>query len=122
MIGLAWFGGPAVLPIGLMVTVLAVLMWRLGDGVQGYQRDVTCALLIATYVPFLASFAVLLVRPEDGHLRVLAALIGIVLSDTAGYATGVFLGRHPMAPHRQPQEVLGGLRRDPCCVLPSVKP
>ena len=35
----------------------------------------------------------------------------MVLSDTGGYAAGVFFGKHPMAPVDQPEEVLGGLRR-----------
>ncbi|MBT8226260.1 MAG: phosphatidate cytidylyltransferase [Dactylosporangium sp.] len=104
MIGLAWFGGPSVLPLGLIATAVAILVWRLADGAPGYQRDVTVAILIATYIPFLASFAVLLVRPDDGHLRVLVALIGVVVSDTAGYATGVFLGRRPMAPSISPKK------------------
>jgi len=104
MIGIAWTGGPDVLPLGLIAVVIAVLVWRLGDGVAEYQRDVTTAVLIATYVPFLASFAVLLARPGDGHLRVLAALVGVVLSDTAGYGSGVLLGRHPMAPSISPKK------------------
>lgn len=104
MVTLAWFGGASVLPLGLIATAVAVLVWRLADGATGYQRDVTVAMLIATYVPFLASFAVLLARPEDGHLRVLAALGGVVLSDTGGYVTGVFLGRRPMAPSVSPKK------------------
>ena len=35
----------------------------------------------------------------------------VVLSDTGGYVAGVLFGKHPMAPTRQPEEVLGGLRR-----------
>jgi phosphatidate cytidylyltransferase len=114
-VGLAWFGGPEVLALGLLVTVLAVLVWRLADGVAGYQRDVTAAIMIATYVPFLASFAVLLVRPEDGALRVLVALIGVVLSDTGGYASGVFLGRHPMAPRVSPKKSWEGFAGSVVC-------
>lgn len=115
MIGLAWFGGASILPLGLIATTLAVLIWRLADGAAGYQRDVTSAMLIATYVPFLAAFAVLLVRPEDGHLRVLAALSGVVLSDTAGYVTGVFLGRHAMAPTVSPKKSWEGFAGSVLC-------
>ncbi len=110
MVGLAWFGGPAVLPLGLLATVVAVLVWRLAEGVPGYRRDVAAAILIATYVPFLASFAVLLVRPEaDGQLRVLVTLAGVVLSDTGGYVVGVLVGRHPMAPRVSPKKSWEGL-------------
>lgn len=109
IVGLAWRGGPAALPYGLLATALAVLVWRLADGAAGYQRDVTAAILIATYVPFLASFAVLLVLPDDGGTRVLVTLAGVVLSDTGGYVTGVFLGRHPMAPSVSPKKSWEGL-------------
>ena len=104
MAGLAWYGGAETLTLGLLATLLAMLVWRLGDGVANYQRDVTAGTLIAVYVPFLASFAALLARSPDGDLRVLVTLLAVVLSDTGGYATGVFLGKHPMAPSVSPKK------------------
>jgi phosphatidate cytidylyltransferase len=104
MAGLTWYGGSEALVLGLIATAIAALVWRLGDGPAGYQRDVMAALLIAVYVPFLGGFAVLLARPEDGALRVLAALVGVVLSDTGGYAAGVFFGKRPMAPTVSPKK------------------
>jgi phosphatidate cytidylyltransferase len=104
MNGLAWYGGAATLPLGLFATLLAVLLWRLADGPAGYQRDVTAGALIAVYVPFLASFAALLARAEDGDFRVLVTLLAVVLSDTGGYAFGVLFGRHPMAPTVSPKK------------------
>lgn len=59
-IGLAWFAGPDALSLGLLVTVLGTMVWRLGDGPAGFQRDLTAATLIAVYVPFLGGFAALL--------------------------------------------------------------
>ncbi|MFI6780813.1 phosphatidate cytidylyltransferase [Micromonospora sp. NPDC050276] len=104
-VGLAWFAGPDALSLGLLVTVLGTMIWRLGDGPAGFQRDLTAATLIAVYVPFLAGFAALLAAaPDDGHLRILATLIGVVLSDTGGYAAGVSFGRHPMAPSISPKK------------------
>ncbi|GAA3519061.1 phosphatidate cytidylyltransferase [Actinocatenispora rupis] len=102
MQGLAWFGGLEALTIGLVFTLTAVLIWRLADGPPGFRRDVTSAALIAAYVPFLAGFGTLLARPEDGAERIVAALAMVVLSDTGGYAVGVFLGRHKMAPRISP--------------------
>jgi phosphatidate cytidylyltransferase len=104
MTGLAWYGGAEALTLGLVATAVAALVWRLSDGPAGYQRDIAAAILIAVYVPFLGGFAVLLARPEDGALRVVAALAGVVLSDTGGYIAGVFLGRHPMAPSVSPKK------------------
>ncbi|GIL26148.1 phosphatidate cytidylyltransferase [Actinocatenispora comari] len=102
MQGLAWFGGLEALTIGLVFTLVAVFIWRLADGPPGYRRDVAAGALIAAYVPFLAGFAVLLARPEDGAARVVAALAMVVCSDTGGYAVGVLLGRHKMAPRISP--------------------
>ncbi|MFG1651162.1 phosphatidate cytidylyltransferase [Micromonospora sp. NPDC049275] len=104
-IGLAWFAGPDALSLGLLVTVLGTMIWRLGDGPAGFQRDLTAATLIAVYVPFLGGFAALLAAaPDDGRLRILATLIAVVLSDTGGYAAGVSFGRHPMAPSISPKK------------------
>jgi phosphatidate cytidylyltransferase len=109
MAGLSWYGGAEALPLGLLATLLAILVWRLGEGAVGYQRDVTAAALIAVYVPFLASFAVLLARPDDGDFRVLATLLAVVLSDTGGYVVGVFFGKRPMAPSVSPKKSWEGL-------------
>jgi phosphatidate cytidylyltransferase len=103
MVALAWFGGADALPLGLLATLLGIFVWRFADGVAHYQRDVTAGALIAVYVPFLGAFAALLAYPaEDGSVRVLVTILAVVLSDTGGYATGVFLGRHPMAPSVSP--------------------
>ncbi|MFC4021286.1 phosphatidate cytidylyltransferase [Micromonospora sp. GCM10011542] len=104
-VGLAWFAGPDALSLGLLVTVLGTMIWRLGDGPGGFQRDLTAATLIAVYVPFLGGFAALLAAaPDDGPLRILATLVAVVLSDTGGYAAGVSFGRHPMAPSVSPKK------------------
>ena len=55
-------------------------------------------------MPFLISFAMPLSAPDDGHWRVLCTLLAVVLSDTGGYAAGVFLGKHPMAPKISPKK------------------
>jgi phosphatidate cytidylyltransferase len=100
----AWFGGPPALAAALAVTALAVLLWRLRSGVQGYVRDATAGVFLAVYLPFLASFAVLLVRVEDGVWRVLTFVLVTIASDIGGYAAGVTLGKHPMAPRISPKK------------------
>jgi phosphatidate cytidylyltransferase len=104
MPALAWYGGVPALTLGLLVTVIAALVWRLSTGPTGFARDISAAALIAVYVPFLIGFAVLLSAPSDGRWRVLVTLACVVLSDTGGYATGVFLGKHLMAPTISPKK------------------
>jgi phosphatidate cytidylyltransferase len=102
--GLAWYEGVDSLTLGLAVTILAAVVWRLADGWAQFKRDFTASVLVAVYVPFLLGFAVLLVEPDDGQWRVLATVIAVVLSDTGGYAAGVFLGKHAMAPSISPKK------------------
>lgn len=104
MSGLAWYEGPDALLIGLVVTIGAASLWSLADGVAALRRDFTATVLTTVYVPFLLSFAAMLVRPDDGAFRVICTLAAVVLSDTGGYAAGVFLGRHPMAPRISPKK------------------
>jgi phosphatidate cytidylyltransferase len=104
MTGLARYGSTDALILGLLATVLATVLWRLADGVADLTRDLAAITLIAVYVPFLLSFGVLLSRPDDGDYRVLITLLAVVLSDTGGYAAGVFFGKHPMAPTISPKK------------------
>jgi phosphatidate cytidylyltransferase len=100
----AWFGGAPPLATALAVTALAVMLWRLRLGVDGFVRDATAGVFTAVYVPFLAGFVVLLLRPEDGVWRVLTFILVTIASDIGGYAAGVLLGRHPMAPVISPKK------------------
>ncbi|BCJ66987.1 phosphatidate cytidylyltransferase [Polymorphospora rubra] len=104
MTGLAWQVGPDGLLLGLVVAVLAALVWRIGDGWAGFRRDLTASVLIAVYVPFLGGFAALMAAMPDGDWRIFVVLAAVVLSDTGGYAVGVLLGRHPMAPSISPKK------------------
>jgi phosphatidate cytidylyltransferase len=106
---LAYWTGEEALPVALVLTVIAVMLWRLADGPVGFQRDVTAAALVAAYVPFLAGFAVLLLLPDDGDLRVIAFIATVVCSDVGGYAAGVLFGRHPMAPAVSPKKSWEGM-------------
>jgi phosphatidate cytidylyltransferase len=100
----AWFRGADGLVGALLLTVLGLAIWRLGDGASGYLRDVASAGFVALYVPFLAGFAVLLTHPHDGAARVVIFILSVVCSDTGGYATGVLFGKHPMAPTVSPKK------------------
>lgn len=101
---LAWFWGPEAHSLGLLVTVFTIMVWRLSDGPDGYQRDVGAATLILVYVPFLAGFAALLAASDDGQWRMLVFLAVVVLTDIGGYVAGVYFGRHPMAPSVSPRK------------------
>ena len=94
----AWERGASGLVLGVLITLVAIVVWRIADGAYGYTRDVTATALTLLYLPALAAFAVLLVHPSDGAARVLAFAATVVCSDTGGYAAGVLFGKHPLAP------------------------
>ena len=104
MEGLAWTRGATGLVVGFLLTVLAVVVWRLADGPVGYLKDAAAGVLVAVYVPLLGGFAVLLLVPDDGVARVLAFIATVVASDVGGYAAGVLIGKHPMAPSISPKK------------------
>lgn len=104
MVWLSWPFGLRGLLVAFTITTLGCLAWRFRLGVSGYLRDVSASVFTAAYVPMFASFGAMLVVPPDGGMRALCFMIGVVASDTAGYASGVFLGRHPMAPRVSPKK------------------
>jgi phosphatidate cytidylyltransferase len=104
MEGLAWTRGATGLVVGFLLTVFAVVLWRLADGPTGYLKDAAAGVLVAVYVPLLGGFAVLLLVPDDGAARVLAFIATVVASDVGGYTAGVLFGKHPMAPSISPKK------------------
>ncbi len=109
MIALTWLSGPGGLAVSTMLTVLAGLVWRLSDGPVGYFRDGSTAVLITVYVPLLACFAVLMLRPDDGATRIVVFIIAVVCSDVGGYVAGVSFGKHPLSPTVSPKKSWEGL-------------
>lgn len=101
---LAYQRGPEAAIVGLMVTVAALLLWRLTEPGPGVIRDIGASIFTLVYVPFLAAFACMLTAPSDGPRRVTIFIATTVCSDVGGYAFGVFLGRHPMAPTISPKK------------------
>lgn len=97
--GLAW---------SFLATVAGSALWRLSGLWPGVRRDVLAAAGVAVYVPLLASFALLLAAPPDGARRVVTFVLLTVASDVGGFATGVLLGRHRLAPSISPGKTWEG--------------
>lgn len=100
----AYAGGSDGMVVALVLTMFALMLWRATANPEGYVRDVTAAGFAALYVPFLAAFAALLLRADDGADRVVVFILLTVASDVGGYAAGVLFGRHPMAPSVSPKK------------------
>ena len=100
----AYAGGSEAMVVALALTVFAMMLWRSPENPKGYVRDVTAATFAALYLPLLAGFAVLLLRPDDGPNRVVVFIVLTVLSDVGGYVAAVLFGKHPMAPTVSPKK------------------
>ena len=100
----AYYRGPEALVLTFGLTCVGVLVWRVADGLDGAIRDIAGAVFIALYPCFLGGFAALLLAADDGHLRIVFFILVTVASDIGGYAFGVFLGKHPMAPSLSPKK------------------
>ena len=100
----AYVSGTPALVTALAVTSLVMMLWRLRGGVDGFVRDATAGVFTAVYVPFLAGFVMLLLKHDDGALRVVTFILVTIASDIGGYAVGVIAGKHPMAPVISPKK------------------
>jgi phosphatidate cytidylyltransferase len=114
MVTVAYFFGAPALVTATAVTALAIMLWLLRRGVDGYVRNATASVFTLVYLPFLGSFVALLLA-EDGHpgwtdrwdygvLGILVFILVTIASDIGGYVAGVLLGRHPMAPVISPKK------------------
>ena len=114
MIWLAWPWGVAGTLGAFGATVVTAMVWRLvGQGLNkqpvNYLRDISATVLLATWVPLFASFSSLLIFQENGGARVFTVIVTVVFADIGGYAAGVLLGKHPMAPAISPKKSWEGL-------------
>ena len=100
----AYVGGGEALIVTVGLTCVGILLWRIADGVLDAVRDIAGGFFVAVYPSFLAGFAALMLAADDGARRIVVFILVTVLSDVGGYAFGVLLGRHPMAPSVSPKK------------------
>ncbi len=100
----AYARGAEALVVTFGLTVVGLLVWRIADGLAGAARDLAGSTLVAFYPVFLAGFASLMLAEEDGRQRIILFILVTVFSDIGGYAAGVMLGKHPMAPSLSPKK------------------
>ena len=106
----AFYGGMETAAVAMALTVIATLVWRLSEGVNGFVRDSSAGMFVLSYLFLVGVFVLLMLAEADGPWRVVAFIVATTFaSDIGGYASGVLFGRHPMA-RPSAQEVVVGLR------------
>ena len=114
MIWLTWPYGAAGLLGAYGGTIVVCMVWRLvGQGLReqpvNYLRDISAAVLLATWVPLFAGFSALLIFQDDGGIRTFTVIVTVVFADIGGYVAGVLFGKHLMAPAISPKKSWEGL-------------
>jgi phosphatidate cytidylyltransferase len=105
--GYAW--GHQAMTVALLLSLPAILLWRVFQGIDGLVGDLASGVLALIYVPFLAGFAALMLSAHDGDRRITCFVAVVVASDVGGYAVGALLGKHPLAPRISPKKSIEGL-------------
>lgn len=115
----AYFGGLESLLFALLLSSVAVLLWRTIESAEGSARSIFGGVFTMAWVPFLISFAVLPLHATGGPTplglwpdgvvppgawQVATLLLLVVSNDTFGYLVGASLGKHPMAPKISPKK------------------
>ena len=100
----AYLRGSEALVVTFGLTIVGLLVWRVADGLAGAARDLSASALVAFYPVFLGGFACLMLAAPDGRERIVVFILVTVFSDIGGYAVGVRLGRHSMAPSLSPKK------------------
>ena len=100
----AYLEGPTALVFVIGLAFIAIIMWRLRRGTEGYVRDATASVFVLGYLPLMAGFVMLMLAKDNGPARIVTFIVLTIGNDIGGYAAGVLFGRHPMAPAISPKK------------------
>jgi phosphatidate cytidylyltransferase len=112
----AFLYGQAPALFTLLGGIVLISVWRLVEVALARQkppagnvvRDLTNGLFVQAYISLLGACVVLLSAQRDGNLWVIGFILVVVAVDTGAYATGLNLGKHPMAPRISPKKTWEG--------------
>lgn len=116
----AWEEGLAGAALAFTLAAIAFAVVRLTFGVEHYVRDTAAGVFALAYIPFMASFAVLLAVPADGMERVIILVLCVAANDTGGYVAGALFGKHKMVPTISPKKSWEGLGGSLLLTIPVV--
>jgi phosphatidate cytidylyltransferase len=114
----AYFGGIESQLFALLLSAVAVLLWRSIESAAGSANSIFAGVFTLAWVPFFISFAILPLHAmghapvglwpggviPHGAWQIATMLLLVVSNDTFGYLVGASFGKHPMAPKISPKK------------------
>jgi phosphatidate cytidylyltransferase len=91
-----------------LARVLELADRRTRTGARSVMADIAGGALCIAYVAVLGGFAVLLTAQDGGQWWTLSFVSIVVATDVFAYASGLLLGKHPMAPRISPKKTWEG--------------
>lgn len=114
MVPVAAFYGPEGQLWSLVGAIVLAVVIRAGrallqvDSRPTTLADIGVAVMVLAYIPFLAGFAVAVATSPGGVLWLFSGAVIVVCVDVAAYATGLSVGRTPLAPKISPKKTWEG--------------
>ena len=105
----AWFEGVPGIAVATALTIPLTLIAILTRGVKDFVRNAFASVFTLAYIPFLASFLLVMAEEDDGLRRIMTLVALVACNDTFGYVFGVLVGRHRIAPSISPKKSWEGL-------------
>lgn len=105
----AWFEGIAGIAVATALTIPFTLVAILTRGVKDFVKNAFASIFTLAYIPFLASFLLVMAEEDDGLRRIMTLVVLVACNDTFGYIFGVLLGKHKIAPTISPKKSWEGL-------------
>jgi len=105
----AWLEGIAGIAVSTAITIPFTLVAILTRGPKDFVRNAFASAFTLVYIPFLASFLLVMAKEEDGLRRIMTLVALVACNDTFGYIFGVLLGKHKIAPAISPKKSWEGL-------------
>ncbi len=104
-----WYDGREGLIVAVLVGCGGAIAWRLvDDWLENTLHDVLATIMTLIWIPFLASFLVLMEQADGGWHRVVIFVLAVMGNDTGGLFVGMLFGHHKLAPKISPKKTWEG--------------
>jgi phosphatidate cytidylyltransferase len=104
-----WAAQAEGLIVSLLVGCAGVVAWRVVDErIENTLADSLASMFTLLWIPFLASFFVLMEQAHDGWQRVFIVIFAVAGNDTGALTAGMAFGKRKMAPRISPNKTWEG--------------